>query len=381
MDGSSDRTARIDRVEAWHCRVPLATPLQLGDIRIAQRDFVIVRITTADGLEGVAYALSRGGPVDVAATDLLAPLVLGRSALDIPRRGADMAHGTLAHGGTGIVQRALSLVDLCLWDIKARAVGLPVWRLLGGYREEAPVLLVAPYVEPMESHEDYAARLAPSVARGYRALKLYPEPDVQVMAGRLAAMRQAFGPEIGLVVDMAWAWRSPRPAIHAVTTWAPFDLAWVEDPMPPADWRSIRRLARGVDTPIGAGDDVSTPAVIDALIAHSAVGVLRLDATTIGGFTEFDRIRQVATAAGLPVSPHAYPEIHRHCVFAWPGVDPIEMFMPGSPTWGASVLLEAEDDLTPGRATLSAPTEPGLGLHLDWDGVEGHAIRRSSVRA
>jgi L-alanine-DL-glutamate epimerase-like enolase superfamily enzyme len=369
----------IDRVEAWHCRIPLETTIVLGDVVITDRDFVIVRVRTSDGLEGAAYSLTRGAPVDLAVTDLLGPLLMGRDALDIPRRLDELTRGVVALGPVGVVGRAISLLDVCLWDIKGKAAGMPVWRLLGGFRDSAQVLSVAPYATPDETDAAYVERLLAPAARGYTALKLYPLADPAAMARRLAVLRDGLGEDIGLIIDMAWSFRSARQAIDAVRSWEEFDLTWVEDPFPAPDWRSIRTLTDAVRTPIAAGDEVSVRSVTDTLVEQRAVDILRLDATTIGGLSAFASVREWAGRSGLSISTHAYPEIHQHCVFAWPGVDPIEIFPPKSPTWGASRFLTEEMDLPAGSLTLPAPTEAGLGLHIDWDAVESLSIRSTSV--
>ena len=333
---------------------------------MTHRDFVVVRVRTVDGVEGLAYSLSRGAPVDLVVTDMLAPLLVGRDSLDIARRVDELSRAMVTLGPVGIVQRAISLLEICLWDIKGRVAGLPVWRLLGGYRDAAEVLLVAPYAEAEETDEDYAERLTAQAARGYSALKLYPLADPASMARRLSALRDVLGARIGLIVDMAWSWRSVRQAIDAVRRWEEFDLTWVEDPFPASDWRSMRALSEAVRTPIAAGDEVTVRETMEALIAERAVDVVRLDATTIGGLSAFAAVRDSASRARLTVSPHAYPEIHRHCAFAWPDVGPVEIFPPRSLTWGASRFLTDELDLPAADTMLAAPTEPGLGLHVDW---------------
>ncbi|CAN5605266.1 enolase C-terminal domain-like protein [soil metagenome] len=374
-----DPSLAIERVEALYCRVPLETPIVLGELALAERDFVIVRVRTTDGREGVAYSLSRGAPVDLVVTDLLAPLVVGRDALDIPRRIEELTRALVALGPEGVVQRALSLLEICLWDIKGQVAGMPVWRLLGGYRDAAEVQLVAPYAGPDETDEAYAGRLHGLAARGYTALKLYPLADPAAMARRLSALRDTLGEDIGLIVDMAWSWHTGRQAIEAVRGWEDYRLAWVEDPFPASDWRSIRALSEAVRTPIAAGDEVTVRETTETLIAERAVDLVRLDATTIGGLSAFAAVRESAARARLAISPHAYPEIHRHCVFAWPDVGPVEIFPPGSPTWGTSRFLADEPDLPAGGGPLPAPTEPGLGLHIDWAAARSLALRTTSA--
>lgn len=371
----SDTT--IDRVESWYVRVPLATPIRLGDMVIAHRDFALLRIRTAGGLDGVVYSLSRGAPLDLVLTELIGPRILGREALDTRGRREDLARSVINLGTVGLVGRAMSLVDIGLWDIVGQEAIMPVWRLLGGTRTTAPVLLVAPYALDGESDEAYAERLAVVAARGYQTLKLYPMPDPAAMGRRLAAIRSRLGPQIRLVIDMAWSFRTALDAIAAVRSWAPYDLTWVEDPFPAEEWANIKALADAVDTPIAVGDEVSVRGTTERLITERAVDVLRLDATSIGGFAAFDSLRDQAALAGLTVSPHAYGEVHQHCVFAWPGTGPIELFAPDSPTWGTGRFLARQLDAIEGTGEMHAPTEPGLGIAIDWAAVEALATRHT----
>jgi L-alanine-DL-glutamate epimerase-like enolase superfamily enzyme len=364
----------IDQVEAVLCRVPLETPVDLGSITVRSRDFLLLRVRTADGIEGVAYALTRGAPTDLVVTDLLAPILVGKDALDIDTRVDEMRRAMVTLGPVGIVGRAISLLEVCLWDIKAKAAEEPVWRTLGGSGEAADVLLVAPYAGPDETDDAYAERLAPLAAKPYSIIKLYPLADADAMAKRLAVLRRAFGDDLRLAIDMAWLWRTSEESIDAVRRWEEYDLTWVEDPHVADDASSIKALRDAVQTPIAVGDEVSVRAVTETLIREGAVDVLRLDATTIGGFTVFAEIRELARASGLRTSPHAYGEIHRHAVHAWPDVGPVEVFPPKSPSWGVSRFLE-ELELPDGAATIEAPTEPGLGLHIDWTAATDLALR------
>jgi L-alanine-DL-glutamate epimerase-like enolase superfamily enzyme len=369
----------IERVETWYLRVPLPTPVVLGSIVIRQRDFVVVRVLTAGGVEGTAYSLTRGAPLDTVITDLLAPVVVGRDALDTTRRHEELSRAMVSLGPVGIVGRGISLLDICLWDVKGRLAGLPVHRLLGGYRTASPVMLVAPYAADGESDVAYAERLAPLAARGYWAIKLYPMADAAAMARRLATLRRVLGDEVRLMVDAAWVWRTAQEAITAVRQWEPYHLTWVEDPFPSSEWVPMKALADAVETPIAAGDEVSVDVIMERLAARRAVDVLRLDATSLGGFTGFAPVRHSTARRGFAISTHTYPEIHRHCTYAWPEVLPFEVFLPGSPTWGVSRFFRSEIDLAEGATEIGAPTQPGVGLDLDWGAVEALALRKASV--
>jgi L-alanine-DL-glutamate epimerase-like enolase superfamily enzyme len=138
-------------------------------------------------------------------------------------------------------------------------------------------------------------------------------------------------------------------------------------------------LSRALRTPIAAGDEVTQETTITRLVESRAVDVLRLDATTVGGVSEFAALRARASRAGYTVSPHAYPEIHRHLVFAWQGVEPIEVFEARSPTWGVHHFLGPSIDLKAGKTMVEAPTDPGLGIEVDWAALKSLAVRSTAT--
>ena len=372
----------LARVEAWACVYPVPRPFALGSGQVTRREYVVARITADDGTEGVAYSLSRNAPLDLILTDMLAPKALGADALDPAGVAERCARGLLATGTEGIVGRALSLLDVALWDLRGRAAGQPVWRLLGGGgMAEAPVLLVEGYPRDGESGEAFGERLAGRAAEGYRFLKLANRPDPVEMADLLRAVRAAAGDEVELVVDVAWAWQSVDEALAAARLWEPYRLAWIEDPFPASWTGAISSLTFLLETPIGVGDDVTSPVLLEELVHRRAIDRLRMDAMTIGGLTAFRRVAALARAARVPVATHVHPEVHQHCAFGLAGIDMVEMFPRGSEfdCVHEFVLPESLDVATPG--VVRPPERAGLGLALDWDSVGAHAVRYTAVDA
>jgi L-alanine-DL-glutamate epimerase-like enolase superfamily enzyme len=238
-------------------------------------------------------------------------------------------------------------------------------------------MLVDGYARQDESAVHFAQRLGTRAQEGFTAIKLANQAGPKEMSARLTAVREAVGPDVTLVLDVVWAWRDVQAAIEIAHGWAPARLAWIEDPFPPDYVKQTRRLKASISTPIGAGDEVSSPSIFDALLSQEAIDVVRLDATTIGGITGFADVYSRAAAAGYKVSPHIYPEVHQHCAFAWPSVEPVEMFPRGgafdfSHQFVIDGALEFE---TPGR--LRAPSREGVGLEIDWRSVEDHTSRHS----
>ena len=162
----------IDSVETWACSIPLPKPLSFGNFTVASREYAAMRIRTRGGLVADCLGHTRRSPVDVAMADLLAPRLLGKDAVDLGERLSDLMRATLAIEHDGVIGRARSLVDICLWDIRAQVHGIPVWRMLGGQRREVPVALVEGYMIDGESEGDLAARLIARTGEGYRFFKV-----------------------------------------------------------------------------------------------------------------------------------------------------------------------------------------------------------------
>jgi L-alanine-DL-glutamate epimerase-like enolase superfamily enzyme len=365
----------VERVEAWTLRLPLAEDLRLGAMVIRERDYVVVRVTTSDGATGSAYALSRGAPVDLAVTELAARHILGLDPEDIDEAWRRWERSFISLGLTGILARAVSLLDVALWDLRARGRGEPLWRLLGSARSEAEVMLVEGYPRSTESAEEFAERLGRRADEGYSWLKIANIPDLDGMTERLRATRERC-PDTHLVIDIAWAWSDPAIAADAAARWADLDLDWIEDPAPADEVAFIRDLRRASATRIGVGDEVSDPLRMRGLVSGGAIDVVRLDALAIGGVTGFLRAREDATAAGLPVSPHIYPELHRHLVFAFENVFPVESYGRSGEFDRSLDFLEVEDG-----PVVAAPTRPGAGIEIDWPVVQAAARRESEVGA
>jgi L-alanine-DL-glutamate epimerase-like enolase superfamily enzyme len=344
--------------------VPLPRPFTLGTTTIDRREFAVLRLESVGGLVGAACSLTRGEPIEAEIGERLADALLG----------ADAREDLIPDGSAG---RAFSLVDVALWDIRAQAARQPLWRMLGEYRIQAPVLLVEGYPHDGEEAGTFADRLAARADEGYRALKLAGVPDPAELGRRLARARELVPPDTALMVDVNRAWSDLPTAVAAARAWAPHEPAWVEDPFPPEQAAAIAELRRTDLVPVAAGDEVSHPDTLRALV--DAVDVLRLDAMTLGGVSGFLEARAQAVRAGVPISTHIAPEVHRHFAFAFPEVSHVELFPPGSPFFGVDELVE-RDSLDVRDGMIHAPDEPGVGAVIDWDGVR-HWARRHTTRS
>jgi len=368
----------IDRIEAWACSLPLPTPLRFGTFEVRTRDYAAVRVSTKGGLVADCLGQTRKAPVDVAILDVLAPALLGRDALDIPARSADLAGTLRALERDGVFGRGVSLLEMCLHDLKAQAAGLPLWRL---YREEAEpldVLLVEGYEMAGENDETFAQRLQARHAEGYRMMKLeaahYETPAL--LASRVAAIRRHAGRDLRLVLDFAWSWPSVEHGLKCAAPLRDLDIEWLEDPFHRdrvADYASVKA---GAGVPIGAGDETTQPQQMRRLIEADALHVARIDATTLGGFGPAQELALQAAARGMRLSFHERPEVHQHLAFALGLADHVEVFPTDRPFDCAHMLIREPAFGRIANGRLSPPTAPGTGLKID-DKALAKSARRS----
>jgi L-alanine-DL-glutamate epimerase-like enolase superfamily enzyme len=365
----ADAIAAVDAVTVG---IDLPAPLLLSTGEIRAREYVVVTVTTADGIRGSSYSLTRGLPIAATVRDALRPQLVG---MDSALTAAGWERGFRATPGarTGVVMRAVSLVDVALWDIKGKRAGFPIWTMLGGFRREVPVLLVGGYPRADRSPADVGALAASYLERGYPLVKLARLPEAAQTRQMLEAAAAASAGARTLVVDAGWCWRSPHEALTEVRAWGDVELAWLEDPLPPENVGAGVRLRSASPFPIGIGDDLTDPDLLRRLATDGALDVIRLDVTSIGGITAAAKVVAWAEAAGLPVSTHVYPELHIHLCAAWPGCTYVESFDPDDNPFDPSDRL-FRSKLTIENGSVKAPSAPGLGLELDGDFVARHRL-------
>ena len=350
----------------------------------------MVRVETADGLDGAAFGLTRGAPLDAVVAELLAPPLLGRDARRTEALRAAWGAALPHHAPEGLVLRGRSLIELAAWDIKGKAAGEPVWRLLGGGREAAPVLLVEGYEIAGESDEAFAHRIHRAVEEGYACVKLANVADPARMTRRLELVRELTGPEPALTVDVGYAWGDHGAAVELAQRWGALGRTSIEDPLHGHEVARLARLRAAVSAPIAVGDEVTNAVTAAALVDAGAVDVLRVDATCLGGFEGLAALRRRATAAGVAISAHVYPELHRHfaCAFAEPGARSRRSGPTRRSTRPRSSSHRRRSSSTPRAACASCALPPSRGsasrsTGSAWSGaaspsVEGGAALKAS---
>lgn len=323
-------------------------------------DFVTLRLHTDAGVAGIAYA----GFASVLVTkalkemvDALAEQVTGQDPMMIEAVGARLF--ALAGGGApaGLVTRAVAAIDVALWDIKGKALGQPVSKLLGGYRDRVPVYASGHLWRTYDLKA--LAETAPKlVEQGFRAMKfrMGGEDSPAKEIARLRVMREAVGPDIDLMVDINQGW-SVNQAISIGRELAAYNLYWLEDPTHHQDYAGLARIADALDTPITAGEYHYGITPFRHMLEARSIDIVMVDLLRVGGLTGFMKVAHLAEAFNLPVVSHLATEILVHAIAAAPNGLTVE-HMP----WSFPLFKEVpwvEDGM------LVLPQAPGLGLEFD----------------
>lgn len=362
---------KIQSVQARTVAIPLERPTRIARRALPVRYYTLVRVTTDAGLEGIGFCLA-GRPATVIVREMLAPLLVGEDPHATERLWERMYWETLLLGRRGAAVRAISAVDIALWDIKAKAAGVPLGVLLGAYRDRVPAYASGGYYVEGQGLEDLAREVSSYVEMGFRAVKIKVggvplEEDVE----RVRVAREAAGSNVLLMLDANNAWRDVPTALRAIRRFEEYDIAWIEEPLSPDDVEGHRQLADILETPVATGEIEATRWGFLTLLERRAADILQADAAVAGGITEWLKIAHHAASYGIPLAPHWFADLHVHLVAATPNAIWVEYFV------GTSILnimrlfrttLEVKDGF------ISLPQRPGLGIELDDEAVERFAL-------
>ena len=298
---------RITEIRAFPTSFPVdpKNSVTLGIGRAVKRDAVIVKVETEGGVTGWGEAHHGRCPGAVAhlVNTTLRQLVLGQDATDTTGVWKKVYDKQLASHGMGAgACLALSGIDMALWDIRGKALKMPLYQLLGGHSRPLPAYaggVSLGYQEPKALVEE--AR--PHVQAGYRAVKLRIGDSVARDVERIAAVRTAFGDELTILTDANTGYdvadvRAVMPALHE------HGVGWLEEPFPAHDYLSYRQAARYGRTPLAAGENHYTRFEFNRVIEDGAITILQPDLSKTGGITEALRIAALASSWKLPIHPH-----------------------------------------------------------------------------
>lgn len=298
---------KIVDIKAFPTSFPLPQDLdvRLGIGRMVKRDTVIVKVVTQSGLVGWGESHHGRAPGTVAhlVDTTLRQLILGMEASDVVGIWSRIYKMQLGSHGMGAgTSLAMSGIDMALWDIRGKAVGWPLYKLLGGCARRIPAYaggVALGYQAPDRLIDE----VRPFVESGYRAIKLRvgdsPERDI----ARTASVRKAFGNDLVILSD-ANTGCSVDDARRLMPSLEAEGVAWLEEPFPAHDYRSYAIARSFGRLPLAAGENHYTRFEFNRLIEDGAITILQPDLSKTGGITEALRIAAMASAWKLPVNPH-----------------------------------------------------------------------------
>jgi len=381
---------KITNVEAFWLRCPIPKEKQhFSDYGLLTNfDMTLVVITTEDGLQGFGEAKAAVGSSGVCASIVscveneLKPVLLGKDAKDITRLWEIMYNGTRDHyalsrgrkfpilGRRGLTISAMSGVDTALWDLKGKALNVPVMDLLGGAcRDQMPAYASGGWANA----ENIGAQLNGYIEKGFKAVKMrvgIMDETVQNSIDRVKAARKAIGPDIKLMADAHGTFSVPE-AKQFCRGVEDCNLYWFEEPTSPDNRHGTAEVRASTAIPIAAGESEYTSFDIRDLLEVRALDVIQPDAAIIGGISEAMRVGHLANVHQLELAPHCWGSAFSfmaglNVAFASPSATIIEFSLGGNPMMYE--LVKEQINVTDGF--ISAPRAAGLGLTPQWDFVK-----------
>jgi L-alanine-DL-glutamate epimerase-like enolase superfamily enzyme len=387
---------RISDIRTIAVEVNLEQTVFDANYTMATKPALLVEVHTDEGLVGIGEAAHFGGPMASTAQVIeheLKPYLIGENPNDIERLWERMHRRAYKHARGGIVIAAISGIDIALWDLRGKMANMPVWRLLGGYRKRVPAYATGGFYAEDKGVPELVAEMKSYVDAGFRAVKMKVgrNSDVELSAlrasnergvaevslatdiERVAAVREAIGPDVRLAVDANGAW-DVATAVKMGRAMEPFDIYWYEEPVWPDDVDGSREVAQKTSIAI-AGYETCSYGIVDfaRYISARAVHFVQPDVAWAGGLTESLKIAHLAQAANLPIAPH----IHGSAVAVAAGLHLLGAVRNGSMAETVFPAHELMTNLVRDPLTLDSASgeielseRPGLGIELDPETVE-----------
>lgn len=365
----------ISAIETVPLRVPLPREYRGSRYRMTNRCTIITRVMTREGIVGEAY----NGDEDEAQPAVvriireeLTPALLGQDAGRVERCWERMLPATFdILRERRLATSAMACVDSAIWDAVGKALGVPLWRLWGGYRDELPITAIGGYYGA--THADLAEEMERYRDLGLAGCKFKvggasPEEDAE----RCRVARQAAGPDFILIVDANQGYTTEE-ALRFCRLIADLNLRWFEEP---CRWYNDRRSMRDVrliaGIPVAAGQSEISAGAVRDLMVEGAIDVCNFDSSWGGGPTEWRRAAATAHVFGVQMAHHEEPQIAAHLLAAIPHGTYVECFHPERDPifWG---IIGNRPPIKDG--IYPVPSGSGFGLELDRDFIARYRVQ------
>jgi galactonate dehydratase len=353
------------------------------------RNLTMVRVRTDEGLEGVGEArmvghtqallgyLEEGVPRHVLGSDPF-------KTEDLARRLMRDDYGRMGE----IAMSGLAALEVACLDIKGKALGVPVYELLGGAVRERIKAYANGWYTVERTPEEFSKAAKTVVERGYRALKVDPfgpgyyelERDERIRSiSLIEAIRATVGPDVEILVEMHGRF-TPAEALRVARELEPFDPGWIEEPVPPENLKALKKVAESARIPIATGERIHVRHEYRELFELQAADIVQVDITHFGGLGETKKLAGWADAYYMLMAPHNVggtisTAAALHLDAATPNFKIQEYFNDFADSW-VKAAAPGLPEVDPSDGCFALPSGPGLGVTLDEAFVREHPMEK-----
>ena len=364
-------------------KITAVEPLVLGT---SWRNLIFLKVKTDEGLVGIGECTLQNREEGVLGYVQGATRrhVIGSDPFNIEDLWLRMYRNEFWRGGA-IATTVMSGIELACWDIVGKAVGQPVWKLLGGRCHEKVKAYANAWYTVERKPEEFAKRVQVVLEKGYKALKVDPFGPGSLELTRqekarsvelVAAIREAVGPDIEIFVEMHGRF-SAATAIELARMLEPYNPGWIEEPCPPEDVPSLRKVVDHVNVPVATGERCLTRYGCREVIENGQPDILQVDVIHTGGIMEMKKIAAMADVRSMVMAPHnsngpVCTAASVHFDFCTTNLKIQECFDDFSETW---VVDAVPGTPRPKDGYFYPPEGPGLGVSLNEDLIREHPMK------
>lgn len=383
---------KITKIECLPLKYPLDEPIYNALFIAPHRQSMIVRVYTDEGIWGIGEASSFGGPLSSTRQIIekeIAPRIIGMDPFDVERIWRTVYFTSWQHGRGGIVICALSGIDIALWDIMGKAVGKPLHKLLGGYTDRVRGYASGGFYKRGEGTKETAAEFKSYVDKGYTAVKMkvgrnkspmsplevMPDPDYSFTLAedleRVAAVRDAIGPQVCLMVDANAAW-DRKTAYIMGQEFDKLGVCLFEEPVSPDDHNGSAFLTHNLNLKVAGYESEQLAYNFEKIISNDCVDVVQPDLSWAGGITECRKIANLAYASHKEYAPHCFSSAillaaSAHFLCAIPNASLLEM--DENPNGLRTDIVFDPLEIN-GEGQIVMNGRPGLGVELNEEMIQ-----------
>jgi len=380
---------KIVKIETFILKDTLSKSFFFSQWEYSERCICVVKVTASNGQFGWGEGYGPAGVLE-AGIKLLAPFVVGQNPLENEVIWNHMYRKTLDFARRGILVASMSAIDIAIWDLKGKILGLPVSTLLGGAQRTkikpyATGLYFSDHNNPSKDFDEEAKRY---VSQGFKAIKMKVGLGIKADYENVKRMREVIGEDIELMVDSNHAYTF-REAVLLANKIEPFNISWFEEPISPEFYKQYSELRNKTTIPISGGECEYLRFGFHQLLRNNSVDIIQPDICASGGLTEAKRIATLASTYGVDVIPHTWgTSIGIHVALHFisnlesiPGrmmkpdflieYDQTENGLREKLTYPA---IEMKDGM------IEVPTRPGLGIDVYEDVLRAYSIDNGEIK-